>query len=70
MNYVTIKIIRIGQPSIEVSIDKGDTVKKALEAAAIEVTNAEFRFNGVVVTATTKLNANGDLLISKQIAGA
>ncbi len=70
MNYITVKIVRIGQPSVEVTINSGDTVSAALNAADIEVSNAEFRFNGVIVNANSTLNQNGDLLITKQIAGA
>lgn len=70
MSYINVRIIRIGLPVVEVSIQTGQTVQDALTAAEITSTGAAFLFNGVSVSNTATLTENGDLLITKQIAGA
>jgi len=70
MGYYTIKIIRVGQPTIEVTADATATVKSVLEAAGVNTTGANIRFNGTAVSMTSKFTTNGDLVISKAVAGA
>ena len=70
MSTIQVKIIRIGQPSVEVTINNGQTANDALVAGGVESTGTELRFNGVVVPSTAILNTNGDLMVTKPIAGA
>lgn len=70
MEAIVVKIIRIGQRTEEVALAAGATVQEALNTAEIDVPGSSFRFNGIEVNANSRLNESGDLVITKQIAGA
>jgi len=72
MGYFTVKIVRIGSPVVEVTVpNSGATVADALAAANI-ATEAQqaYKFKGRNVSLTSPINDNGDLIVSKQVAGA
>lgn len=70
MSYLTIRIIRVGQPTVEVTVQKGATAASALAIADVNTSGAQIRFNGVTITGNSKLQDNGDLMVTKAIQGA
>ena len=70
MSYYNVKIIRVGQPSIEMAVDVNATIKTTLESQGIATDGVSLRFNGTAIKATQKFPGNGDLVISKPVAGA
>lgn len=70
MSYLTIRIIRIGQATVEVTVETGSTVAAAIAAAGASSQGAQIRFNGIIVDGNTRLNENGDIMIAKAIQGA
>jgi hypothetical protein len=71
MGIITIKIARLGTQTVEVTAEAGSTVAQALAAANVTIDNATaIRYDGRNVTSDSTLNADGTLLLTKQIAGA
>lgn len=67
---ITVKIVRIGQASIEYGFEAGIKVSEVLATAEVDATGAALKFNGTSVTLGSKITTSGDLLISKAIQGA
>ena len=71
MGIITIKIARLGTSTVEVTVEAGSTVAAALAAANVTIDNqTAIRYDGRNVTVDSTLNADGTLLLTKQIAGA
>ena len=70
MSYLTVRIIRIGQATVEVTVETGSTVAAAIAAAGASSQGAQIRFNGITVDGNTRITENGDIMIAKAIQGA
>lgn len=67
---IQVKIVRIGQASVEYAHESGVKVKDILATAGVDASGASLKFNGTSVTMESKVTTSGDLLISKAIQGA
>ena len=68
--YYNIQIVRVGMPVINFTAAPGSTFKSVLEANGIPTTGVSIRFRGTSVDLSRTIDGDGDLLISKAIAGA
>ena len=68
--YYNIQIVRVGMPVLNFAAAPGSTFKQVLEANGIPTTGVSLRFRGSSVDLGRTVDGDGDLLISKAIAGA
>ncbi len=61
---VTIKFARLGQPAVEVLVEKSSTLEEALDAAGIDVNSDVRDSKGSAVALDKKMLRNGEYVVA------
>lgn len=65
----TVKVIRLGQATQEITVEDGATVSDVLAIAGASAEGRSITFNGNVVTEASTVTSDGNLLLAAQTKG-